>query len=136
MINETSNNFYLTSTIKRAMQITTKDINVFRSSTWTTWIENILVVFIISLAFYSLLKVNTHFPSTKKLIITKGSTNKSIISQLNENGYDVGYIDYLMFSVLRKNHQNTLKDGEIELNTPFINRIDFLQGLTKAKLPP
>ena len=136
MIKETSNNFYLTSTIKRAMQITTKDINVFRSSTWTAWVENFVIVFIISLTFYSLLTVDTHFPSTKKLIITKGSTNKSIISHLNENGYDVGYIDYLIFSVLRRNHQDTLKDGEVRLNTPFINRIDFLQGLTKAKLPP
>jgi len=118
------------------MQITTKDINVFRNSTWITWAENIALAFIISLTFYSLLPVDTHFSSTKKLMIAKSSTSKSIISQLNESGYDVGYIDYLMLSTLRRNRQHLLNEGEVRFATPLLNRIDFLHGLTKAKVAP
>ena len=120
---------------KRAMPITTKDINVFRNSTWTAWAENIALAFIITLTFYSLLPVNIPYPLEKKLIIAQGSTSKSIIAQLNKSGYDMGYVDYFMLSTLRKNRQYTLKESEVKFNSPSLNRMDFLYKLTRAMTP-
>ena len=112
------------------MKITMKNINVFRNSTWIAWAENIALAFIISLAFYSILPVNTHFPTEKKLSISKGATARSIISQLNTSGYDVGFIDALILSKM-----GNMCQGEVRFKTPMLNRIDFLYQLTQAKIP-
>jgi len=111
------------------MNITIKNINVFRNSTWIAWAENIALAFIISLTFYSMLPVNTHFPIEKKLSISKGATAESIISQLNTSGYDVGPIDEFILSQMGK-----IRKGNITFKTTFLNRIDFLYALTKAKM--
>jgi len=121
---------------KRAMKITVKDINVFRNSTWSAWAENIALAFIISFTFYSLLPVNTHFPTEKKLSISKGATVESIITQLNKSGYDVGFIDYLILTQMNKNRHISLKEGNVKWKQTYLNRIDFLYRLTKAKIPP
>jgi UPF0755 protein len=107
-----------------------KNINVFRNSTWTAWAENIALTLIISLTFYTILPVNTHFPTEKKLSIPKGATAKSIISQLNTSGYDVGFIDALILSKM-----GNICKGEVRFKTPTLNRIDFLHQLTQAKIP-
>jgi len=76
-----------------------------------------------------MLPVNTHFPTEKKLSISKGATAKSIISQLNTSGYDVGLIDELILSQMGK-----IRKGDIKFKTTFLNRIDFLYTLSKAKM--
>ena len=117
------------------MKITAKDINVFRNSTWIAWIENIVLAFIISLTFYSSLPVNTHFPIEKKISISKGCTIKSIISQLNKSGYDIGFIDQFIFTFMNKIRHISLKEGNVKWGKSYLNRIDFLYALTKAKIP-
>jgi len=82
------------------------------------------------------LPVNTHFPTEKKFSIPKGATSKSIISQLNESGYDVGFIDQFILSQMGKKRHTLLKEGEIQWKKEQLNRIDFLYKLTKAKIPP
>jgi UPF0755 protein len=115
---------------KRAMNITIKNINVFRNSTWIAWAENIALVFIITLTFYTMLPVHTHFTTEKKLFIPKSATSKNIITQLNTRGYDVGIIDRLILSQMGK-----IGSGEIKFKKNIMNRIDFLYTLTKAKIP-
>lgn len=116
------------------MNNTIKNINVLRNSTWTAWAENIAVVFIIAFTFYLLLPVNTHVPDTQSpkntLLIPKGATSKSIISQLNARGYDVGFIDRLILTKMGK-----ISQGEVKFKKQYVNRIDFLVALTKAKIP-
>jgi len=77
-----------------------------------------------------MLPVNTHFPIERKLSISKGATAKSIISQLNTSGYDVGFIDQLFLSKMGK-----LSSGEVRFNKKVMPRLDFLYTLSKAKMP-
>jgi len=112
-----------------------RNINVFRNSTWMVWAENIALAFIIALTFYTMLPVHTHFPAEKKLSIPQSSSSKSIISQLGTRGYDVGFIDSVILSIMSKNEKGKIKKGELHFKKPFLNRIDFLYTLTKAKVP-
>jgi len=82
-----------------------------------------------------MLPVYTHFPAEKKLYITQGSTSESIITQLNTRGYDVGAIDGLILSTMGRNVKGTIRRGEVKFKKAFLNRIDFLYALTKAKIP-
>ncbi len=100
-------------------------------STWAVWAENIALAFIISLTFYITLPVHTE----KKLSIAEGTTSKSIISQLNKGGYDVGIIDAFILSQMSKKGHLKISKGEIGFKEPIQNRIDFLYTLTKAKIP-
>lgn len=74
--------------------------------------------------------VNTHSSTEKKISISKGATAKSIISQLNTSGYDVGFIDAFFLSQM-----GHISKGEVRFKTPILNRIDFLYQLTQAKIP-
>ena len=107
-----------------------KNINVFRNIPWITSIELVILVLIISFTFYTTLPVNTHFLTEKKLSITKGTTAKSIISQLAGRGYNVGFIDQFILQKMGK-----IKSGKITFKTHTFNRIDFLYKLTQAKVP-
>jgi len=99
-------------------------MSVSRITTWITWITDVILVFIISLAFYSTFPVITE----KKLTIPKPVTEENIITHLSKNGYNVGKIDQLFFSKFGK-----LKHGEIHFKEKSINRIDFLYALREAK---
>jgi len=112
------------------MKITMKNINVLRNSPWTAWAENIALVLIISLTFYSLQPVNTHLKEENSIYIPKNATAKSIISQLNERGYDVGFIDQIILSKLGK-----ISQGKITFKKNILQRLDFLAMLTTAKIP-
>ncbi len=81
-----------------------------------------------------MLPVNTHLKTEKKLSISQGSTSKSIITQLNTRGYDVGFIDRFILSTMGKNGKSEIKQGEVIFKKPYLNRIDFLYALTKAKI--
>jgi UPF0755 protein len=107
-----------------------KNINVLRKSSWIAWVENITLVLIISLTFYSLLPIDTHLKTEKIVHIPQNATAKSIISQLGERGYDIGFIDQIILSNLGK-----LPQGQIILKKNILHRIDFLALLTTAKIP-
>jgi len=94
--------------------------------TFAVWAENIALVFIISFTFYATLPIKTE----KKLSIPQGASSKTIITQLNTRGYDVGFIDTLILSQMGK-----ISGGELRFKKTYINRIDFLYQLTKAKVP-
>jgi len=109
-------------------------MSVFRTTTWRTWAvwaENIALAFIISLTFYITLPVKTE----KQLSIPSGTTSKTIISQLNTRGYDVGFIDAFILSKMGKNSRGQINQGELNFKKPYLDRIDFLYKLTKAKIP-
>lgn len=108
------------------MNITTKAINVLRKSTWIAWIENIALLLIIALTFYTLQPIETE----KKIIISQNSTVKSIISQLHKKGYNLGLIDSYVLKKLGKTTQ-----GEVKFKDTSLNRVDFLYHLTQAKIP-
>jgi UPF0755 protein len=107
-----------------------KNINVLRNSSWIAWAENIALVLIISLTFYSQLPIDTHLKTEKIIHIPQNATAESIISQLGERGYNVGLIDQIILKKLGK-----LSQGQIKLKEETLNRIDFLITLTKAKIP-
>ncbi len=112
----------------------TKNNNVSLSITWMTWavwVENIALAFIISFTFYTTLPVQTK----KQLSIPVGATSKTIISQLNTRGYDVGFIDTFILSKMSKNRKGHIRKGELKFRETVLNRIDFLYALTKAKMP-
>ena len=73
-----------------------------------------------------------HIPlgTEKKINISSHTTVKSIISQLNKRGYDVGFLDKIIL-----NNMGKITQGEITFHTPIYNRIDFLYTLTQAKVP-
>ena len=77
-----------------------------------------------------MIPVNTPFITEKKLFIPKNATSKSIITQLNTRGYDIGIIDGLILSQMGK-----IGNGEVRFEEKITNRIDFLYALTKAKIP-
>ena len=71
----------------------------------------------------------------KKLSIHNGATSKTIISQLNTRGYDVGFIDAFILSKMGKKSKDKISKGELNFKKSYLNRIDFLYSLTKAKIP-
>ena len=101
-------------------------MSVLRNPTWRTWItwaENIALVFIISLAFYTTLPVKT----TQTLYVPQGSIT-GIISQLTKKGYDLSVIDSYILRFMGEP-----QSGWIFIGKNTINRIDFLYKLTNAK---
>ena len=112
------------------MKRVTKMINVFRNSAWSAWAENIALVLIISLTFYTLVPLHIPTGTEKKIKISSNTTVESIISQLNKRGYDVGFIDKIILSNMGK-----IAQGEVTLKKSTYTRIDFLYQLTQAKIP-
>jgi UPF0755 protein len=101
-------------------------MSVFRKATWRTWIawaENIAVILIISLAFYTTIPVRT----TQTLFVPKGSIN-TIISQLTKNGYKLSIVDSYILRFI-----GTPQTGWIHIGKNELNRIDFLHKLTSSK---
>jgi UPF0755 protein len=101
-------------------------MSVSRNSTWRTcivWAENIALVLIISLAFYTTIPVKT----TQTLFIPQGSIG-NIISQLTKKGYELSAIDSYMLRLM-----GSPQSGWIHIGRNEINRIDFLYRLTNAK---
>ena len=113
-----------------------KNINVLRNSTWIAWTENIVLLFIIALTFYITLDIETHYPREKKVTIPHKSTSKSIISQLNKRGYDIGFIDRYLLSFIGKITNKPIKKGDVYLHAHWISRLDFLYQLRQAKIAP
>jgi len=91
--------------------------------TWIVWAENIIVVLIISFAFYSTLPIKT----TKTLFVPQGSI-ANIISQLSKKGYALSKIDSYILRLM-----GTPKSGWIAIEQTELNHIDFLYRLTSAK---
>jgi UPF0755 protein len=95
------------------------------------WIEHLVMVCIISFAFYSLLPIQTvHTEEIKKLSIAEGVTSEGIITQLHRSGYDVSFIDSFILSMIGKIHK-----GELRLKKKFSQRMDFLLYLKYASTP-
>ena len=114
------------------MKNITKNINVFRNSTWIAWAENIALAFIIAITFYITLDIETYYPQKKTLTIPQHTTEESIISQLNKNHYDIGFIDSFLLTIINKIKKGHIKEGTIHFQQPLINRIDFLYALKMA----
>ncbi len=90
---------------------------------WMVWAENITVVLIITLAFYTTIPVRT----TQTLFIPQGSIN-TIISQLAKKGYAVSVVDSYIIRFFGEPQSGWIFIGKNELN-----RIDFLNKLTSSK---
>ena len=67
------------------------------------------------------------------ITIPKNSTEQSIISQLNKNSYDVGFIDRFLLSIMDKIKKREINEGTIHFKQPLLNRIDFLYTLGNAR---
>ncbi len=101
-------------------------MSVSRKTTWRTWMvwaENIMLVFIISFAFYTTLPLKT----TQTLFVPQGSIN-TIISQLTKKGYELSVIDNYILRLM-----GSPQTGWIHIGKNELNRIDFLYKLTSAK---
>ncbi|MEA1953217.1 MAG: endolytic transglycosylase MltG, partial [Campylobacterota bacterium] len=98
-------------------------MSVFRISTWIAWLENIIVLFIISLTFYISLPVQTQ----KTLFVPQGSI-ENIISQLTKKGYALSKIDSYILRVI-----GTPKSGWLYIGEDELNRMDFLHKLCNSK---
>jgi len=98
-------------------------MNIFRTSTWITWMEHLVLVLIISFAFYTTIPVKT----TQALLVPQGSIGH-IISQLTKQGYALSPVDKYVMVFLGKPQSGWVNIGETKLN-----RIDFLHKLTTAK---
>ena len=98
-------------------------MSVFRIRTWMVWAENIVLVLIISFAFYTTLPIKT----TKTLFVPQGSIH-AIIAQLHKQGYQLSIIDSYILRLL-----GTPKTGWKSMGGNQLNRIDFLYKLTNAK---
>jgi len=90
---------------------------------WSVWAENIILVFIISFAFYTTIPVKT----TQTLFIPRGSI-ENIISQLTKKGYELSFIDSYILRFM-----GSPQSGWIFIGKNKLNRIDFLYKLTSAK---
>ena len=91
--------------------------------TWSVWAENIILVFIITFAFYTTIPVRT----TQTLFIPQGSIG-NIISQLTKKGYELSFIDNYILRFM-----GSPQSGWIHIGKNELNRIDFLYKLTSAK---
>jgi len=98
-------------------------MSVLRKSTWIAWAENIILVLIISFAFYTTLPIQT----TRTLLVPQGSITH-IISQLTQKGYALSPIDKYILVFLGKP-----QSGWVDIGATRLNRIDFLYRLTTAK---
>ncbi|GIT98182.1 endolytic transglycosylase MltG [Sulfurovum sp. TSL1] len=98
-------------------------MSVLRKSTWIAWAENIILVLIISFAFYTTLPIQT----TRTLLVPQGSITH-IISQLTQKGYALSPIDTYILVFLGKP-----QSGWVDIGATRLNRIDFLYRLTTAK---
>ena len=87
------------------------------------WIENIILLFIISFTFYISLPIQTE----KTLFVPHGSI-ENIISQLTKKGYNLSKIDNYILRVM-----GTPKSGWHSMGKNELNRIDFLYKLTSSK---
>ena len=98
-------------------------MSVLRKRTWIAWAENIALVLIISLAFYTTQPIQT----TRTLLVPQGSITY-IISQLTQKGYALSPIDKYILAFLGKP-----QSGWVDIGATQLNRIDFLYKLTTAK---
>ncbi len=98
-------------------------MSVLRNIAWIAWVENIILLFIISSTFYISLPIQTE----KTLFIPQGSI-ENIISQLTKKGYTLSKIDTYILRVL-----GTPKSGWHHIGESELNRIDFLYKLTHSK---
>lgn len=98
-------------------------MSVLRRSRWMAWAENIILVLVISFAFYTTLPIQT----TRTLLVPQGSITH-IISQLTEKGYALSPIDTYIMVFLGKP-----QSGWVDIGATKLNRIDFLYRLTTAK---
>jgi len=98
-------------------------MSVFRISTWILWSKNIILLFIITLAFYSTIPIKT----STTVLVPKGSIT-NIITQLQQKGYDLNIIDKYVLILMGK-----AQSGWVHIGKHSLNRIDFLYKLTKAK---
>ena len=101
-------------------------MSVSRNRAWITWIvwaENIAVVFIIALAFYTTIPIRT----TPTVFIPKGSIG-NIITHLTKKGYELSIVDKYLLEFIGKP-----QSGWIYIGKNNLNRIDFLYKLTSAK---
>lgn len=96
---------------------------MFRNSFLMPLIENILILCVITLLFYTSQPVKTQ----QTLYIPQGSIT-NIISQLHKRGYDVSVIDRYILSLLGQP-----QSGWVDIGTSELNRIDFLYKLATAK---
>ncbi len=97
-----------------------------RNTIWMTciiWAETIILVLIISFAFYTTIPIKTK----QTVFIPKGSIG-SIISQLTEKGYELSFIDKYILQFI-----GIPQSGWIQMSKSNLNRIDFLYKLTNAK---
>ena len=117
---------------KRNMNIKTEIISALRRKEWIEWIENSILLLIITLAFYSLIPLHTpQLSLEKKFSITRLDTAGDIITRLNKRGYDVGCIDRFFLIFL---YDAPKEDSEITLSNKRTNRLDFLYQLTQIQL--
>jgi UPF0755 protein len=91
--------------------------------TWSVWVENIILVFIISFTFYTTIPVKT----TQTLFIPQGSID-TIISHLTKKGYELSIIDNYIIRLM-----GSPQTGWIHIGKNELNRIDFLYKLTSSK---
>jgi len=91
--------------------------------TWSVWAENIILVFIISFAFYTTIPIKT----TQTLFVPQGSIS-TIISQLTKKGYELSIIDNYIIRLM-----GSPQTGWIHIGKNELNRIDFLYKLTSSK---
>jgi len=91
--------------------------------TWSVWAENIILVFIISFAFYTTIPIKT----TQTLFVPQGSIG-TIISQLTKKGYELSIIDNYIIRLM-----GSPQTGWIHIGKNELNRIDFLYKLTSSK---
>lgn len=96
---------------------------LLRRNTWMAWIEHIVVIFIISFAFYTTIPIKP----TQALLVPQGSIS-NIITQLTKQGYALSIIDKYLLILIGKP-----QSGWVNIDQPQMNRIDFLYKLTKAK---
>jgi len=87
------------------------------------WAENIAVILIIALAFYTTLPIRT----TQTLYIPQGSI-RTIIAQLAKKGYALSIVDSYLLRLM-----GTPQTGWIFMGKNELNRIDFLHKLTSSR---
>ena len=98
-------------------------MRLFRISRWILWAKNIILLFIISFAFYTTIPIKT----STTVFVPKGSITH-IITQLQTKGYDLNIIDSYILRFLGK-----IQSGWVHIGHTKLNRLDFLYRLTKAK---
>ncbi len=97
-------------------------MRIFLMRLWL-WLENIVIVFLISLTFYITIPIHT----TKTVFVPKGSIG-NIISQLTKKGFALSPIDKYILKLIGKP-----KHGWIDIGKTTINRIDFLYKISHPR---